>query len=162
MGLAASIRRVLFRILLASPAFRWTGKPLAKAIWAVFPRGAFLLAPNPLFDPVFYANENPDLDKAGSLWAHYLAFGADELRDPHPFFDTSEYLALNPDVAASGLNPLVHYLEHGAAEGRDPSSAFNTSWYLEQNADVRAGGMNPLLHFWLRGRAEGRQPAPLP
>ena len=161
MSLAASVRRVLFRILFVSPAFRWTGKPLAKAIWICGPRDTFLLPRSPLFDPAFYAKENPDLNSTGNLWAHYLAFGADELRDPNPFFDTSQYLAVNRDVAAGGLNPLVHYLEHGAAEGRDPSSAFSTSWYLGQYSDVREQGLNPLLHYWVRGRVEGRQPAPL-
>ena len=33
-------------------------------------------------------------------------------------FDYEAYLALNSDVVAAGLHPLLHYIEHGAREGR--------------------------------------------
>jgi hypothetical protein len=33
-------------------------------------------------------------------------------------FEADAYLAENPDVDASGLDPLMHYLEHGIREGR--------------------------------------------
>ncbi|MFL5240434.1 MAG: hypothetical protein ACJ8EL_23135 [Rhizomicrobium sp.] len=33
-------------------------------------------------------------------------------------FDSEEYLQLNPDVAATGADPLIHYLRHGLGEGR--------------------------------------------
>lgn len=33
-------------------------------------------------------------------------------------FDASEYLAANPDVAATGVDPLRHYLKHGFSENR--------------------------------------------
>jgi hypothetical protein len=33
-------------------------------------------------------------------------------------FDAAAYLAENPDVDASGLDPLMHYVEHGSNEGR--------------------------------------------
>jgi hypothetical protein len=33
-------------------------------------------------------------------------------------FDTGDYLAANPDVAAAGVNPLLHYLALGIHEGR--------------------------------------------
>lgn len=35
-------------------------------------------------------------------------------------FDAAAYLALNPDVAAAGMDALAHYLTHGRAEGRWP------------------------------------------
>src|SRR5262245_50775799 len=41
---------------------------------------------------------------------HYLLHGVSEGRDPHPLFSTRFYLERYPDVAASGINPLVHYL----------------------------------------------------
>ena len=41
-----------------------------------------------------------------------------EGRDPSPVFDTSAYLAANPDIAAAGLDPLDHYLRFGVYEGR--------------------------------------------
>ena len=41
---------------------------------------------------------------------HYLRHGAAEGLDPSPRFDTTQYLADHPDVAASGANPLLHHL----------------------------------------------------
>jgi hypothetical protein len=49
---------------------------------------------------------------------HYLVFGANEGRDPGPFFSTRRYVAANTDVTNAGMNPLAHYVLYGAAEGR--------------------------------------------
>jgi SAM-dependent methyltransferase len=38
-------------------------------------------------------------------------------------FDVAGYLARNPDVAASGFDPLMHYVEFGARERRNPGGA---------------------------------------
>lgn len=71
-------------------------------------------------------------------------------------FDVAHYLASNPDVAASGLDPLGHFLEWGAREGRDPNSHFDVSFYLNQNPDVLAAGVNALEHYMATGWKEGR------
>ncbi len=42
---------------------------------------------------------------------HFIEKGAREKRNPHPMFDIDSYLRENPDVAESGMNPLVHFLE---------------------------------------------------
>jgi hypothetical protein len=36
-------------------------------------------------------------------------------------FDSRYYLARYPDVAGTGLDPLMHYVEHGMREGRSPT-----------------------------------------
>jgi len=36
-------------------------------------------------------------------------------------FDAQDYLAIHPDVKASGMDPLRHYLNHGIDERRDRS-----------------------------------------
>ncbi len=77
-----------------------------------------------------------------------------------PDFDAAYYLANNPDVAASGLNPLLHYLQYGWKEHRDPSAYFSTSWYLAKNPDVAAAGLDPLVHYETYGWREGRDPGP--
>ena len=152
----------LRNLLYKTPAFAWTGKPLAKAISSVpVPFGSWLLPHNSLFDSSFYRQQYPDAAKANNLWAHYLGYGADEDRNPHPLFDTSFYRQQNADVAASRVNALVHYLEFGASEGRNPHRSFETLFYLEAYPDVR-GKINPLLHYWLYGRTEGRSIAPGP
>jgi hypothetical protein len=33
-------------------------------------------------------------------------------------FDQANYLSMNPDVAAAGVDPVLHYLQYGHAEGR--------------------------------------------
>ena len=155
---ASALHDAVLRFLYATPAFRLTGKPLAKLISSTRLPGSALLPRNPLFDAGFYASKYPDIAGARNPWAHYIAFGASESRNPHPLFDTRYYLARNRDVAASGINPLMHYFEYGASEGRDPGARFDTSWYIERYPDVRGEGVNPLLHYWLHGRAEGRLP----
>ena len=77
--------------------------------------------------------------------AHYLASGMAEGRATYAAiglavngFDAEYYLMHNPDVAASGTNPLDHYDQFGWKEGRDPSVHFDTLGYLAANPDVAA------------------------
>ena len=62
---------------------------------------------NPLVDDLSYYARNHDVWNAHiEAEDHYNANGWHEGRDPNAFFDTSWYLATNPDVRASGVNPL--------------------------------------------------------
>nr|WP_082523951.1 hypothetical protein [Methylobacterium sp. Leaf399] len=92
------------------------------------PKSHTLQTPLPGFDEVYYRYWYRDTQTyaAGPL-AHYLILGWLEGRDPSAGFSTMGYLAANPDVKQTGLNPLIHFLEHGLAEGRlgwqkDPSA----------------------------------------
>jgi GT2 family glycosyltransferase len=76
-------------------------------------------------------------------------------------FDTTWYLREYPDVAATGMDPVLHFLKYGVDEGRCPNPLFHTRWYLEQNPDVATAKANPLLHYLHHGAAEGRDPSPL-
>ncbi len=106
---------------------------MARLISSVgFPGASLWLPRSQLFDRRFYLEQNQDVSESKDPWAHYLAFGADERRNPNALFDTSFYLERYPDVSASGLNPLVHYLEYGALEGRQASPPPDT---LPQRAD---------------------------
>lgn len=82
-----------------------------------------------------------------------------------PGFDAALYLAANPDVAASGMEPTAHFLRYGRLEGRPlypklPDTLymmpFDAVLYLEANPDVAALGTEPLKHFWYIGQFEGR------
>ena len=75
-----------------------------------------------------------------------------------PAFDGPFYLAINPDVAESGMDPLDHFLITGWLEGRDPAAAFSVRDYQDAYPDVAAAGINPFAHYLLAGRAEGRRP----
>ncbi len=115
-----------------------------------------------LFDGEWYAKQylagTPYLEIP--LW-HYVLWGREEGRNPHPLFAAGWYLRRNPDVDEAGHNPLAHYLRQGAAEGRDPHPLFAGAWYLAQNPDVAALGWNPLIHYVRRGGRERRDPHPL-
>jgi hypothetical protein len=71
-------------------------------------------------------------------------------------FDKAWYLTKNPDVLASGMDPVRYYIEFGAREGRDPSPSFSTTYYLTHNLDVASAGVNPLIHYILYAAKEGR------
>jgi len=140
----------------------WTGI-FARRVHAYFVlrENIKLIEASGLLDHGWYVEQHPDVRAAGvNPVAHYLRHGADERRDPNPFFYTDWYLNRYPDVRAAGANPLVHYLRHGAAEGRDPSPLFDSDWYLDRYADVRAAGVNPLAHYLRHGAAEGRDLSP--
>lgn len=74
-------------------------------------------------------------------------------------FDSTYYLAENPDVAAAGVDPYQHYLTFGWKEGRNPSALFNTNFYLDENPTVRAAGVNPLAQFEISGWNNGTDPS---
>jgi hypothetical protein len=95
-----------------------------------------------------------------------------------PGFDRDWYLATYPDVAASGVDPVMHYDKFGAFEGRFINAqdqaqrqsmasqyannpyAFDPEFYLRTNPDVAnaiAGtNMDPRQHYQQYGMAEGR------
>lgn len=75
-------------------------------------------------------------------------------------FDEPWYLAHNPDIAKTDMDPAVHYLMLGVFEGRDPGPTFNSNAYLADYNDVKKAGINPLVHYLKLGRAEGRLAQP--
>jgi hypothetical protein len=84
-----------------------------------------------------------------------------ELVSASGLFDSEWYMARYPDVARSGVDPIVHYLRHGAAEGRDPGPRFDTRAYLVEHPEVARAGVNPLVHRLRDGQGdrshEGRE-----
>lgn len=54
------------------------------------------------------------------------------------WFDGSEYLRLNPDVAEQGLDPWLHYVDYGRLEGRQPYDGVDGS-VSEVNPDIPTG-----------------------
>ncbi|MFZ4413510.1 MAG: hypothetical protein ACOYOV_10540, partial [Bacteroidales bacterium] len=94
-------------------------------------------------------------------------------------FDPDSYLRQNPDVKASGMNPLFHYITYGKKEGRNfveqhyitnhlneadmdsisRSSLFDESFYLLNNPDIVISNFEPIWHFLVVGGFEGRKPS---
>jgi Glycosyltransferase len=72
-----------------------------------------------LFDAEFYRSKYPDVTAAGiDPLEHYIEWGGEEGRRPHPLFDPHWYTTQYPDVTESGIHPLIHYLTIGKKEGR--------------------------------------------
>jgi glycosyltransferase involved in cell wall biosynthesis len=76
----------------------------------------------PLFDADFYtkAAQRAGLAGVGAMSAlqHYLLRGHAAQIVPTPLFDTSAYLAFNPDLAGLATWPFEHFIRHGLYEGR--------------------------------------------
>ena len=89
-------------------------------------------AGNPLFDAAYYmAQYGAEVTASGlDPYTHFLRIGAAERHNPDAWFDTSFYLAQNPDVAAAGINPLLHYEADGWRQNRAPSLLFSATSFL--------------------------------
>jgi hypothetical protein len=94
--------------------------------------------------------------------AAYARQGADPAATPATLFDQAWHIATYPEVAASGLAPLVHYLARGAALGHSPHPLLHPNYYAAENAAVLAATqVSPLEHFLTEGAALGRNPHPV-
>jgi len=62
------------------------------------------------------------------------------------YFDNDFYVSMNPDVAVSGVNPLMHYLQLGWREGRQPSANIRYS-EIEFLEHIKVHLRNPLSLF---------------
>jgi glycosyltransferase involved in cell wall biosynthesis len=71
-------------------------------------------------------------------------------------FDAQFYAAMNPDVAAAGVDLREHFDTFGWRERRDPAPWFSVNGYLLANPDVDAADVNPFRHWLGSGRREGR------
>ena len=99
-------------------------------------RDIAVIARSGLFDADYYWACNGDVAIQGhDPIVHYVRYGADEGRNPHPGFDTRFYQSAYPDVVRGGYNPLAHFARFGRAEARRPSA----------EAGAPDGGLNPLL-----------------
>jgi len=95
--------------------------------------------PHPLFDAAYYSGRYRDIDSSMSPLAHYLQRGWRDSRQTSPYFDPKAYIEANPDVAASGADPLTHYLTQGAWESRAIPGYDLSSLACELAEDLLAG-----------------------
>lgn len=130
----------------------------------------------PYFDAAFYLSQfDGDAPTADPI-AHYLQKGWLEGLDPSPEFSTNGYLEDHPDVARSGVNPLLHYAKQGEAERRSvresevlriraakavekARAAFDAEFYLRQCSAGEAGE-DPFDHYLSTGFRAGFDPNP--
>lgn len=138
--------------------FRPNNLPQAHRIFPPVKPGSLL----PFFDPDYYAGKYPDYAKSGlSPFQHFMEKGWRARFNPHPLFDTADYLARDSMIETIGMNPLEHYIRHGSTEGRSTHIAFDVAFYTEMNPEVETGYFDPLAHYIERGATDQRDPHPL-
>ena len=70
-----------------------------------------------LFDEAYYRRKYlRDRQEIYAPVVHFLLFGAQAGYNPHPDFHMRWYLSQHPEIAASGLNPLMWHLLVGKAK----------------------------------------------
>lgn len=73
-----------------------------------------LLNTSGLFDPEWYLETYLDVKRAGiDPFDHFVNSGAQEKRDPGPFFETRFYEERYPQVQSVAMSPIEHYLRIG-------------------------------------------------
>ena len=78
-----------------------------------------LIEKSPLFSAVYHDAQHAGSDELGrDSVLRYLQEGHVGRVMPGPLFEPDWYLACNPDVAETGVSPLLHYLKSGAKDGR--------------------------------------------
>ena len=84
------------------------------------------LAPNYLFDPIFYAQGAATGGHEVPLY-DYVVRGSRHDVDPHPLLNLSSYRT-EASLPYEGDEPLLHYLTHGARRGLKPNPLFDPSF----------------------------------
>ena len=79
---------------------------------------------NYVFDPVYYYNKYPDLQKAignnpDQLFNHFLHFGMKESRQAKADFDVTVYKNSNPDLQAAFGENMPKYYQHYCIAGHN-------------------------------------------
>lgn len=98
------------------------------------------LEKSPLFDPEFYARNNPDVVAAGfDLLLHFIENGGREGRSPCVSFDAFHYLSTNSDVKHRRDEPLRHFLMRGARQGRTPHRAIDPAVLMAASQQAELG-----------------------
>jgi GT2 family glycosyltransferase/glycosyltransferase involved in cell wall biosynthesis len=110
-------------------------------------------SPHPLFDPIWYRQENPHLPVSRATIQHYLAIGWKRGSSPHALFCVPYYMQKRPDVADCGLEPLQHFLVHGWKENTNPHPLVDLEHYLSQQPSLN--GLDPVSHYLVHGWRQG-------
>ncbi|MDB9527957.1 radical SAM protein [Oscillatoria sp. CS-180] len=123
---------------------------LAKAF--SIPSEAVIIEKSGLLDNIYYLSQNADVRNENiSPVAHYIHHGAEEGRNPSPFFDTLHYFEQNPELAAKKINPLAHYIKN---KQQNPNAYFNSQSYLNAFPELWKSALSPLCHFVLQFQDE--------
>ncbi len=127
-----------------------------------------LIEETSLFDTEWYCKEYQDVSELGiHPIDHYLKVGAILLRDPSPYFSTSQYYELFPEHYEQGINPLVFCIEQTEElvnrfekkykdrvkqyQEYERMRLFDTDWYVSQYLQDCKLEIDPLFHYLIFG-----------
>lgn len=135
--------------------------------------------PSRQFHTLWYLREYQDVAQNGmNPLLHFVLFGRQEGRlgmqdlpqhldadavatvASSRYFDHGYYLHNNPDIAQSGIDPLIHFCLQGYRELRNPSPGFDLLWYQQNYLRSAGCDTNPLVHYEKLGKANGCLPKP--
>ncbi len=85
--------------------------------------------------------------------------GDEKIIDQSDLLDGDWYLAANPDLAESQVDPLVHFCQYGWHEGRRPNFYFDPAWYADAYPQSVVEGGNPFIHYVRQGESAGDWPS---
>jgi len=120
------------------------------------------IAPEQLvFDPDFYHNKYPDLQKAfnhdnAKLKAHWEKYGIKEGRACSDVLDLTFYLTNHPDLVKAFGNDYArayeHFFRHGINEMRQSSPTYNPKVYQARYGLTALNPVQLMTHFMTYGR----------
>jgi len=113
------------------------------------------------FDRDFYLLNNPDVAAAGvDPFIHFVLFGFEEHRSPHPLIDSGYIRAVDPYLISTtpDIEQLCDVLYYDLA---DPSPYFDLKYYRGQLADGANQVTGLFQHFVQTGLPLGLKPSPL-
>lgn len=102
----------------------------------------YLLRASGLFDEAWYRAAYPDVARSDhAALTHYLDYGAAELRDPGPGFDSEHYALRYPDYRKTFPSPIEHYLRLGLRRGHSPTGLSRYGRWLAVHDDLTAADL---------------------
>jgi GT2 family glycosyltransferase/glycosyltransferase involved in cell wall biosynthesis len=136
------------RQLLATALFQIGPKNPSRRLRAWWIRQASaIVEASGLFDPAFYAEQNPDvIDDGVDLLRHYLIYGDREGRLPMPHFDPEHYRRSLPFKLPPRHNALLHYLLIGSRLFPETGPAFDAGHFMQSHRDARLNRKEALAH----------------
>lgn len=91
-------------------------------------------------------------------------------------FRPEDYIAANPEVAETGLDPFTHFMNHGMLAGLNPgglpldflaaeplierSPLFDAGWYRATSVEAKRSALPPARHYLWIGAQLGYDPSP--
>ncbi|MBJ7442421.1 MAG: hypothetical protein JHD35_25860 [Sphingopyxis sp.] len=123
------------------------------------------IAPSAFFDPVYYAESNPDLSGSEILINHYIDFGREEGRHgslaSHLMAENLDKLAVDEAIIPpfNNIGTNFSYIENLAISLQSIDKDlryFSSKYYLTRHADIQKHNLNPVVHYLKYGLVEGR------